>query len=308
MAHYPIHREKVEALKASIRSTGFWDNLMVRRASDAKHFEIAYGHHRLQAIQELISEKIVEPELQIEVSVRNFDDADMLRIMANENVEVYRVTADIIDETVRVTREYIQTQTKTPLDQITASDISQFLGGSWNEARTQVSLQRLSLFDRGTLRREQLNGLSRQAARSVQREVAKVEKMITRDKLAQLGNEEITEQERKRVRAQVQKTANHVAQALSEHLRGGGSNGEVQEKSFDAQVEMIPEDAPSDERKLSAIDAAAQAVSVCDFQRKVELLMRYREYMSEETRKDLAAKLKATVTWCKDVLSKLEEW
>src|SRR5476649_782891 len=104
MTRYPIHREKVEALKASIRSTGFWDNVLARKASEGKHYELAYGHHRLQALHELVNEKMLEPDFQMELPVRPLDDGTMIQIMANENVQEYRATAEVIDETVRVAR------------------------------------------------------------------------------------------------------------------------------------------------------------------------------------------------------------
>src|ERR1043165_1634389 len=97
MAHYPIHREKLEMLKASIRTTGFWDNLLVRKAGS--HFEVAYGHHRLEALKELVRENVLDENYDFELPVRNLDDAAMIRIMASENIEEYRVTSDIIDET-----------------------------------------------------------------------------------------------------------------------------------------------------------------------------------------------------------------
>ncbi|MCY3021266.1 MAG: ParB/RepB/Spo0J family partition protein, partial [Planctomycetota bacterium] len=184
MAQYPIHREKVEALKASIRATGFWDNMLVRKAPGGAHYELAYGHHRLEALKELVREKVIEAGFEMDVPVRKLDDATMIRIMANENAAEFRVTAEVIDDTVRVAREYLQRQTKTAASQITASDISQFLGGSWNESKVQVSLQRLGLFDRGTMRREQLAGLSHTAARSIQREVGRVEKTMLKDEVA----------------------------------------------------------------------------------------------------------------------------
>lgn len=307
---YPIHREKVETLKASIRTTGFWDNVLVRKSSDGKHYEIAYGHHRLEALRELVHEKLIEADFQLDLPVRNLDDAAMIRIMANENVQEYRVTSEIIDETVRVTREFIQQQSKTPLNEISASDISQFLGGTWNEDRVDVSLKRLGLFDRGTLKREQLKGMSHSAARSVQREVARVEKTMTRDKLesqAASDDEEVTEQDRKRIRSQVQKVANHVAQALSDHLRNGGGTSEVREKSIEAQAEMVPEDAPPDERALSTIDSAARGINAKEFQRKVELLLRYRAYMSTDARDELTGKLSDLANWCKQSLGLLDE-
>jgi hypothetical protein len=306
-ADYPIHREKIEALKASIRSTGFWDNILLRKAPEGEHYEIAYGHHRLVALQELASENHIEPGFEFEAPVRKLDEATMLRIMANENANEFRLTSDLIDETIRVAREFIMKQTQTPLSEITASDISQFLGGSWNEDKVQVSLQRLGLFDRGTLQREMLKGLSHTAARGIQREVAKVEKLNFNDKIAELGDEEEpTNQERKRIRSQVQKVANHVAKALSEHVKKGGTMSEMREKSLDAQVEMIPEDAKGEDAKLSTIDAAATSVSPRDFQRKVELLMRYRDHMSRDAKQDLLAKLKELSNWCKSTVHELE--
>jgi len=309
LAHYPIHRDKVELLKASIRSTGFWDNVLVRKAEDGDHYELAYGHHRLEALKELIREEQIEKDYQLDLPVRKLDDATMIRIMANENIEEYKVTADIIDETVRVTREFLMKENKTPMSEITATDISQFLGGAWSDDKVEVALQRLSLFDRGTIRREQLKGLSHTAARSIQREVAKVEKTMVKDEYEKLddGDEESSEQDRKRVRAQVQKVANHVAQVLSDHVRGGGTLGECKDKSIEAQAEMIPDDAGPDGRVLSTIDAAAKALGAKDFQRKVEMLMRYRDHMSQESKEELQTKLKDLAVWCKHIAEQLSQ-
>jgi hypothetical protein len=241
--------------------------------------------------------------------VRTLEDADMLRIMANENVEEYKATADILDDTVRVAREFIAKDTKTPLTEISPSDISQFLGGSWTEAKVRTSLQRLGLFDRGTLRREQLKGLSRAQARSVQGEVGRVEKTMLKSEMEDVeeGDEEVTDQDRKRIRAQVQKAAGHVAQALCDHLRNGGSSAEVRETSLRAQTELIPDDAKGDERRLSTIDAAAQSVSAREFQRKVELLLRYRQHMSADAHDALKAKLRELSGWCKQMMEQLDK-
>ncbi len=308
LARYPIHREKVEALKASIRSTGFWDNVLVRKADDGKHYELAYGHHRLEALHELIKEEVIQSNFELDVPVRKLDDAAMIRIMANENIEEYRVTSDIIDETVRVAREFMQRETKTPIAEITASDISQFLGGGWNEDRVAVSLQRLGLFDRGTILREQLAGLSHSAAKNIQREVAKVEKAIVRDKLEEIeDDDEITEQERRDIRHEAQKVAKHVAEVLSGHVRNGGSVSGVKEQSLNAQAEMIPEDVPEDERKLSTIDAAARGINARDFQRKIEMILKYKSYMSPGAKHELSGTLREVSGWCRQMLEQLEE-
>jgi hypothetical protein len=92
LERYPIRRDKVDALKASIASTDFWDNLLCRR--NGAGFEIAYGHHRLEALKEL---KVKE----VDIPIRDLDDATMLRILANENMEEWGTSASIEQETIR---------------------------------------------------------------------------------------------------------------------------------------------------------------------------------------------------------------
>ena len=92
--HYPINRDKIEQLKASIQSTEFWDNIVARK--NGKGAEIAYGHHRLVALRELF-----KPTHMIELIVRDLDNAQMLRIMANENMTEWQHDASIEHETVR---------------------------------------------------------------------------------------------------------------------------------------------------------------------------------------------------------------
>ena len=47
---YPIQRDKIDALRESIRTTTFWDNIGARK--NGKGAEIAYGHHRPVALKE----------------------------------------------------------------------------------------------------------------------------------------------------------------------------------------------------------------------------------------------------------------
>ena len=51
MELYPVDRIKVEALKASYRRTGFWENLLAREVGNGDA-GVAYGHHRLIAFEE----------------------------------------------------------------------------------------------------------------------------------------------------------------------------------------------------------------------------------------------------------------
>src|ERR1019366_2674698 len=94
LANYPLNPEKVEALKRSIKSTTFWDNLLVRKSPSGKGYELAYGHHRREALRQL---KITE----IDVPVRDIDNTRMAKIMASENMEEWGTSAVIEQETVR---------------------------------------------------------------------------------------------------------------------------------------------------------------------------------------------------------------
>jgi ParB/Sulfiredoxin domain len=96
--HYPIRREKVEALIESIGRTGFWDNLLVRPSPTKKgKFERAFGEHRAAALNEYFN----DPHHKVGVIVRQISDEDMILIMARENLEEWGKTSGIVEiETV----------------------------------------------------------------------------------------------------------------------------------------------------------------------------------------------------------------
>lgn len=98
MERYPIRKEKVAALRESLRTTGFWGNV-VARASNGKA-EIAYGHHRLAALKEEYG-----PNQKVDLLIRNLSDDSMIQIMARENMEEWGTNAAIEQETVRAVVE-----------------------------------------------------------------------------------------------------------------------------------------------------------------------------------------------------------
>ena len=100
---YPIDREKIKELKASIKETTFWDNIICRKADSI--YEIAYGHHRLVAIKELGIE-------EVNIPVRDIDDATMIKIMANENRDSWKCSPAVINETVWVVRDFLDKELK----------------------------------------------------------------------------------------------------------------------------------------------------------------------------------------------------
>lgn len=155
--NYPIDAAKVESLAKSINQTGFWDNILARKRNG--RIEIAYGHHRLIALQ-----RDCAPDFVIDIPVKELDDAMMIKIMANENDECWAITPGIVHETVRVAKKFLLSdrgrtliKTKSPKRKIDYHDskeafqIAEFLGGNWNEARVYRSLLRLDSFAKGEL-------------------------------------------------------------------------------------------------------------------------------------------------------------
>ncbi len=89
----PPLREKIEELKASISTTGFWDNVLVRQNKAGK-YERAYGEHRVRAA---IEAGLTEGDF----IVKDLSDSLMLQIMDAENREVYASSPASLIESVK---------------------------------------------------------------------------------------------------------------------------------------------------------------------------------------------------------------
>lgn len=93
----PLIPEKIEELSASIKDTGFWNNVVVRPSPKVKgKWECAYGHHRLEAARQ---QGITEADFIVE----NHSDEMMLKIMARENRDEYKATILSMIEAVEAT-------------------------------------------------------------------------------------------------------------------------------------------------------------------------------------------------------------
>jgi hypothetical protein len=100
MNNYPMDEAKVKSLIESIQQTGFWDNILSRRHGNK--FQIAYGHHRLAAIRE-----VFKPTDEVDIPVKELDDATMIQIMANENMEQWQSSPGVVLETVKAVRDFL---------------------------------------------------------------------------------------------------------------------------------------------------------------------------------------------------------
>ena len=174
---YPINREKVEKLKESIGRTDFWDNLVARSGADGKP-EIGYGHHRMVALRELFG-----PEHEISLIVRDLDDAAMLHVMADENMQEWASDIEVQKETVRAVRDFLAVS----LDQRKLGhgakpngieDIKAFLG--WPGWRVEECVGLLRAEEADEIRPEDTAGLSLDTAAVLRRHVVKIKDPVVR--------------------------------------------------------------------------------------------------------------------------------
>jgi hypothetical protein len=212
LERYPINRDKIDALKESIRSTEFWDNLIARKAPNGSGgYEIAYGHHRYVALKEMRIE-------EIDIPVRNLTDTIMAKIMAHENMEEWSGSALIEQETVRAIVEGfaegrivmgpVTPSAKGPFrhapsfisdggriesgrqDSIyTAATLSKFLG--WNETKVEAILSTLAVIERGLVKEDDLEGLSTYQAAEAAKQASRVEKKTGNTELAKRVGKEL---------------------------------------------------------------------------------------------------------------------
>jgi hypothetical protein len=173
--HYPIDAEKVKTLVASIGQTGFWDNILARKEDG--QIQIAYGHHRLAALKQAM-----RPGDTVDIPVKPLDDATMLKIMANENMDEWKTSPGVIDETVRAAKKFLEEHPEEAkkCGQVKSGPmgpdfgptlISRFLGwdekrkeGAWNPDRIKYAIERLGLIDEGIVEPEAIRSLPTERA------------------------------------------------------------------------------------------------------------------------------------------------
>jgi ParB/RepB/Spo0J family partition protein len=101
---YPIDKNKIEGLKASIKQTGFWDNILAREnPSEKGKYQIAYGHHRLLALQQL---DIIE----IDIPVKNLSESEMVLIAVTENREQWDMNETRLLECVDTVKTFLDSE------------------------------------------------------------------------------------------------------------------------------------------------------------------------------------------------------
>ena len=84
---YPWIEPKVESLVRSINDVGFWEGVIARPNPEGSGYQIAFGHHRIEAAKRAGLDKAP-------IIVRDLTDEQMIQFMGRENGEDYK--ADFI--------------------------------------------------------------------------------------------------------------------------------------------------------------------------------------------------------------------
>lgn len=159
---YPLDKDKIMSLTQSIEKTGFWDNLVGRKVDG--EIQIAYGHHRVEALRLATGYGY---DFEFELPIKDIDDGTMIQIMANENMQEWSHSIGVVDETVKVAKEYLESSnpgTRTLRggaskyqNTVNAPEIAEFLG--WNTSKVIHSLRRLNLINDGVVEKETIEAL-----------------------------------------------------------------------------------------------------------------------------------------------------
>jgi len=126
---YDIDRERIDGLKDSIKMDTFWGGIPVRPHPTQKgKYQIGSGHHRLVCLKE---NGIKEIDI---TAIHPFSDAQMLRIMINENAQ-YAARPKLVNSDVE--------KAKNLLD----AELAKY--ETWEEIRSEIAIRTILGIDSG---------------------------------------------------------------------------------------------------------------------------------------------------------------
>jgi len=139
-----LNPQKIELLKESIKQDGFWDNVICRKNGNG--YEIAYGHHRLEAAKQVLG-----LNQEIDIPVKELSDEMMIRIMGNENCMQNEEYAIYQVDQVLLAKKWLEdfrtdgvgkSTGGRPKEPASAETISKFLGEkNWSASKVKEYLR-----------------------------------------------------------------------------------------------------------------------------------------------------------------------
>jgi len=311
LRRYPINKEKVQALRRSIRDTSFWDNLLARKGENGD-YEAAYGVHRLTALR-------AEGVKEIDIPVRKLSDTDMARIMAHENMEEWGSSAVVEQETIRAVVEgYAAGKVELPKAAggpraryapsfisgrrdnsipakaelaYTADTLANFLG--WGVDKVEKTLQALATIEEGLVTEVEYKDLSTSQAHQLTEQTRRVQKASGHDHLAKYTA--------KRLSKQMKAGAIHTGQGK------GGARSEASQIIADNVRRTQPKKLPPLELWVEQLgNQIADAFPTPRMIEKLDEIVRFRKEMTQRDRDRLIASLNGLIKRATRYIEKLE--
>ena len=282
---YPLSKVKIDKLRQNFKSTGFWGNIVVRPAKDGG-FEIAYGHHRLKALHLEYGGK-----KRIEVIVKKLSNDDLLKMMAQENMEEYGTDAFVEAETVQQTilaaangeitlpsmGRKIPDSKKRMFESsdsnmgYTALQIAKFLGwtsrdnnnkGVVPDTACKVAFMVLDAIEEGIIKRMQVRGLSRRIAHEI----------ITQAMASKREQERIAKQRAKEAKEAIAKAEAEENTRKKKALEEAAKELERQaESAAESAVDVAKDFAAEQAKAAKSGDASVRSIKEDGADRREEL-------------------------------------
>lgn len=248
--NYPFWRDKLDRLKESMKSTGTWPNIIVREGGTSGEYELAFGHHRIKAMEELGIKKL-------SVIVEDLNNDAMLRMMCDENAEEFGTNFALgTMNAVDAVRKHL----RVPGHTVTANEVGRYLGwtakssdaegGEQAAQRVIVAWNALELVDLGVLKPNAFQDMGHKKAR----EIVVQAQMVYKARMREL-EKEASEKEVKKAQAEAKKAAAVVAGKAVSAFRDGAGVREVKETTK-AIREEIGAATPQRSKPADEIDAS----------------------------------------------------
>ena len=243
---YRIPEEKIEALIRSFKTSGFWPTVIARRFGTG--WQQAFGHARVAA-----GKKLFGPDHEIDVVVMKLTDEEMLRMMADENGELWGTDFLVDMETVQAVIDAHQTgkiRLESPnagkrrvivrangnnTPPYTALGIGNFLGWVLSngvvQAKVETALHALDYIKEGALDVSDFAGLGNKQAQALIQQTSRI-KRITRHTTPEQA------EQRKNLRVK-------VAKAVSTAMKAGTGYRDARKVAekviFTGGIKVLPE-------------------------------------------------------------------
>lgn len=168
---YAIQEYKITNLIESMNKTGFWDGQVIARPFGEK-FQIAFGHHRVEA-----AKRVYGLEGKIPITVKPLSEDLMREMMVRENKTEWGCMPAAIDDAVKASRDHLAKHPEKVRELLSsdAKGVKRVRLGApaiakdtgYSVTTVELSLLRLSWIESGEIDAKALHKMPNQAAATI---------------------------------------------------------------------------------------------------------------------------------------------